>query len=82
MDLSLFQKHTVSQMTGLSREQVEEVLEAINYVQSDTVAFGGPVNGPHSDALWDETVGKKRRKAHLSSPHRRGRPPLIVHMRP
>ena len=63
--LSAFQKHTVAQITGLTRDQVDEVIEAIAYVKDSTPAFVGRTNGPHSSTEWNETHGKRDRTARM-----------------
>ena len=59
-NLTAFQKHQIAQMTGLSREQVDEVIEAIRWVKAKTPAFTGPPGGPHSATQWTETRASGR----------------------
>lgn len=62
MEISSGDKHTITQMTGLSREKLDEVIEAINYVQSPTHAFIGPAKGAFHKEEWLQTEGNKIRK--------------------
>mgnify|MGYP003528994278 CR=1 FL=1 len=59
--MDAFQKQQISQMTGLTREKVEEVLEAIEHVKTPTPAFIGPNDGPFHTDVWDLTIGKRDR---------------------
>ena len=82
--LSTFQKHQVEQMTGLSREQVNEVLEAIAYVKQDTPVFVGNHSDSFNTDTWTETrqSGRRKRQVKLTGTNRRGGKPLLMNLRP
>lgn len=84
-NLSAFQKQQIAQMTGLNREQVDEVLEAIRYVKAKTPAFTGPPGGPHSATQWTETrmSGRRKREANMRSGRSvANRGPKVVKLEP
>lgn len=71
--LTAFQKQQIAQMTGLNREQVDDVLEAIAYVKAKTPAFTGPPGGPHSSTQWMETRGDRDRPTNMRSSRTKSR---------